>query len=96
MGISDGSGELLSLAAQMDVDISTAIAAVLNDLILVIYLSSILHFFENQTLELQSALPGSCRDEDQLRFEFRRIKSSILYCFPVYCRETRDISDVPA
>jgi hypothetical protein len=96
MGISDGSGELLSLAAQMDVDISTAIAAVLNDLILVIYLSSILHFFENQTAELQNVLPGSCRDEDPLRFEFRRIKSSILNCFPVHRRETRDILDVPA
>jgi hypothetical protein len=42
MGISDESGELLSLAAQLDVDIRTAIAAVLNNLILFIYLSSIL------------------------------------------------------
>jgi hypothetical protein len=44
MGIADGSAVWLSLVAQLDVDIKTAIVAVLNNFNLVIYLSSTKQF----------------------------------------------------
>ena len=56
IGISDGSGELLSLAAQLDVDIKIAMVAVLNNFNLVIYLSARKYSFENQTVEIQDNL----------------------------------------